>query len=51
MKGQYAKQFAPEDLLSQYERTEVEEYDEIWYLAPSAKKYKATNSSFVRFFI
>ena len=42
MSGTQAKMVAPEDLLSAFEKTEFEEYEEIWFLAPSANKYKAT---------
>lgn len=42
MKGTYARKNAPEDYLTSYERTEVEEFDEVWFLAPQKNKYQAT---------
>lgn len=33
---------ALEDLLTQFERSEVEEFEEVWYMAPSKNKYQAT---------
>jgi dual specificity tyrosine-phosphorylation-regulated kinase 2/3/4 len=31
-----------EDMLNNYERTEVDEYEEVWYLARQDQKYIAT---------
>ena len=42
MSGSMAKQSAPEDFLNQFERTEVDEYEEVFFMAPSQNKYKAT---------
>ena len=33
---------ALEDLLTQFEKTEIEEFEEVWFLAPSKNKYQAT---------
>ena len=30
---------ALEDLLTQFERTEIDEFEEVWFLAPSKNKY------------
>lgn len=31
-----------EDLLTNFEKTEIPEYDEVWYLARNDQKYQAT---------
>ena len=31
-----------EDFLSAFERTEVDEYDEVWFMAPACNKYQPT---------
>jgi len=33
------KTLFPEDVLTSFERTEVEEFEEVWYLASKEKKY------------
>ena len=33
MKGSYARKTVNDEYLSNFERTEVDEYDEIWYLS------------------
>jgi hypothetical protein len=33
MKGSYARKIAPEEYLNNFERTEIDEYDEVWFLA------------------
>ena len=42
MSGSMAKQTAPEDFLTAFERTEVEEYEDIFFMASTQNKYKAT---------
>ena len=40
MKGPECKtNSALEDLLTQFEKTEIEEFEEVWYLAHKDKKY------------
>lgn len=41
-KGNEAKTLFPEDFLTSFERTEVEEFEEVWYLASKEKKYAPT---------
>jgi len=38
-KGSEVKTLFPEELLTPYERNEVEEFEEVWYLASKEKKY------------
>ena len=33
-KGKDARKSIPDEYLTQYERTEIEEFEEIWFLAP-----------------
>ena len=40
-KGSDVKSLFPEDILTSFERTEVEEFEEVWYLASKEKKYMA----------
>ena len=42
MQGSYARKNAPEDYLTHFEKTEVDEYEEVWFLAPKSAKYQAT---------
>jgi hypothetical protein len=42
MSGTQAKQLAADELLTAFERTEIEEYEEVWFLAPKEKKYQPT---------
>lgn len=42
MKGVDCKEKVSDDLLTQFERTEIEEFEEVWYLAPQANKYLPT---------
>jgi hypothetical protein len=37
--GFQARQNTSDDFLTAYERTEVEEYEEVYFLAPKANKY------------
>lgn len=41
-KGSEVKTLFPEELLTPYERNEVEEFEEVWYLASKEKKYQPT---------
>lgn len=41
-KGSDVKSLFPEDILTSFERTEVEEFEEVWYLASKEKKYIPT---------
>lgn len=42
MRGSAARKIVGDEFLTNFERSEVEEFDEIWYMAPTANKYKAT---------
>ena len=42
MSGSEAKRLHAKDHLSLFEQTEVEEFEEIFYLAPNDEKYKPT---------
>ena len=42
MKGSQVCKLVPEEYLSNFERTEVDEFEEIWFLAPNSCKYQAT---------
>jgi hypothetical protein len=41
-KGSEVKSIFPEEILTSFERTEVEEFEEVWYLATKEKKYIPT---------
>jgi hypothetical protein len=41
-KGKEAKSNVPEDFLTAFERTEIEDFEEVWFCAPSNVKYQAT---------
>lgn len=42
MQGSFARKTAPDEYLSNFERTEIDEYEEVWYLANQSCKYQAT---------
>lgn len=42
MKGTYARKTVSDEYLNVFERNEVDEFDEVWFMAPSANKYLAT---------
>jgi dual specificity tyrosine-phosphorylation-regulated kinase 2/3/4 len=42
MRGSYARKNVPDEFLSNFERTEVEEYEDVFFLAPTSAKYQAT---------
>ena len=39
LRGSNARQIVGDDYLTSYERNEIGEFEEIWFLAPSANKY------------
>lgn len=39
IKGSMARKMIADDYLSAFERTEVDEYDEIWFMASACNKY------------
>ncbi len=41
-KGSDVKSLFSEDILTSFERAEVEEFEEVWYLASKEKKYIPT---------
>lgn len=42
MKGADCRKNTSDDLLTPFERTEIEEFEEVWYLAPTNNKYQPT---------
>ncbi len=42
IKGSVARKTVSDDFLTAFERTEVAEYEEVWFLAPLANKYQPT---------
>lgn len=34
MKGSHARKIVSDDFLTAFERTEIEEFEEIWFMAP-----------------
>lgn len=42
MKGSVAKKTVSDEYLTAFERTEVAEYEEVWFMATLANKYQPT---------
>lgn len=42
MTGHQARKTVSDEYLTAFERNEVEEFDEVWFMAPTVNKYQAT---------
>ena len=42
LKGAECKEKVSDELLTQFERTEIEEFEEVWFLASQENKYQPT---------
>jgi len=42
LKGKEAKKLVTDDCLTLFEKTEIEEFEEVWFVAPGSVKYLPT---------
>jgi|LakMenEpi03Aug12_release.lakeMendotaPanAssembly.Ray.scaffolds.fasta_scaffold652772_1 hypothetical protein len=42
MRGSHARKVVSDDFLTNFERNEIDEYEEVWFLAPASNKYQPT---------